>query len=58
MIIQPSQNEKLEKIKRIKDEIHHLQEYLLSDCCKQCAEIVSKIEDYQNEIKHLEILGE
>lgn len=58
MIIQPSQNEKAEKIKRIKDEIHHLKEYLLSDCCKQCAEIVSKIEDYQNEIKHLEILGE
>lgn len=50
-----SQNQKTkEKIANLKDEIHHLKEYLLSDCCRQCTEIVSKIEKYQNEIKELE----
>lgn len=43
-----------EKIEKIKDDIFHLKEYLLSDCCKQCAEIVAKIEQYQNEIHFLE----
>lgn len=43
-----------EKIEKIKDNIFHLKEYLLSDCCKQCAEIVTKIEQYQNEIHLLE----
>lgn len=55
MTSQPNKKERLEKIR---DEIHHLKEYLLSDCCKQCAEIVSKIEDYQNEIMQLELHGE
>jgi len=43
-----------EKIEKIKDDIFHLKEYLLSDCCKQCADIVAKIEQYQNEIHFLE----
>lgn len=43
-----------EKIEKIKDDIFHLKEYLLSDCCKQCADIVAKIEQYQNEIQFLE----
>lgn len=47
-----------EKIEELKDEIFHLKEYLLSDCCKQCAEIVSKIESYQHEIRQLELQGE
>jgi hypothetical protein len=42
-----------EKIKSLKDEIHHLKEYLVSDCCKKCFEIVSKIEAYQKEIEKI-----
>jgi hypothetical protein len=41
------------KIKNLKDEINHLKEYLLSDCCRQCSEIVSKIEEYEKKIKKL-----
>lgn len=43
-----------EEIRRIKDEIHSLKEYLLSDCCRQCAEIITKIEKYESEIRTLE----
>lgn len=42
-----------EKIKSLTDEIHHLKEYLLSDCCKQCADIIDKIEQYQQDIERL-----
>jgi len=48
-----SQKER-EKIKSLKDEIHHLEEYLLSDCCEKCFEIVSKIEAYQKEIEKIQ----
>lgn len=47
-------NPNQKKIKDLKDEIHHLKEYLLSDCCRQCSEIVSKIEKYQEELHILE----
>lgn len=43
-----------EKIANLKDEIHHLKEYLLSDCCRQCSEIISKIEKYEQEVRDLE----
>lgn len=43
-----------EKIANLKDEIHHLKEYLLSDCCRQCSEIINKIEKYEQEVKDLE----
>lgn len=43
-----------EKIANLKDEIQHLKEYLLSDCCRQCSEIISKIEKYEKEIKDIE----
>ena len=42
------------KIKSLKDEIYHLREYLYSDCCKKCADIVLKIEQYQKEIEKLQ----
>lgn len=48
-----NQNEK-EKIASLKDEIHHLKEYLLSDCCRQCSEIIAKIEKHEKELKDLE----
>jgi hypothetical protein len=47
-------NQNQAKIENLKDEIHHLKEYLLSDCCRQCSEIVSKIEQYQKELYQLE----
>jgi hypothetical protein len=43
-----------EKIKSLKDEIHHLKEYLVSDCCKQCSDIINKIEQHQQEIQKLQ----
>ena len=43
-----------EKIKSLKDEIYHLKEYLYSDCCKKCADIVLKIEQYQQQIESLQ----
>lgn len=42
-----------EEIKKIQEEIYTLKEYLLSDCCKQCSEIVDRIERYQTEIIQL-----
>jgi hypothetical protein len=42
-----------EKIIKLQEEIHLLKEYLLSDCCKQCAEIINKIEKYEAELKTL-----
>ena len=43
-----------ETISNLKNEIYHLKEYLVSDCCRQCSEIISKIEKHQQEIKELE----
>jgi hypothetical protein len=41
------------KIKTLEEEIEHLKEYLLSDCCRQCVDIISKIDKYQIEITEL-----
>jgi hypothetical protein len=46
-------NQKNAEIKKLKEEIVYLKEYLLSDCCKQCSFIVNKIEKYQKEIELL-----
>ena len=43
-----------EKIKNLEDEISHLKEYLISDCCKQCSDIINKIEQHQQEIQKLQ----
>lgn len=48
-----NQNQKNEEIKKLKEEIASLKEYLLSDCCKQCDYIVNKIEEYQKEVERL-----
>lgn len=45
--------QKNEEIRRLKEEIVSLKEYLLSDCCKQCDYIVNKIEEYQKEVERL-----
>lgn len=52
MLNHPNQKTK-EKIKILEEEIHHLREYLFSDCCRQCEYIAKKIEDYQKEIEKL-----
>ena len=44
---------KQEEIKRLKEEIWHLDEYLLSDCCRQCAYIVETIESLKKEIEKI-----
>jgi hypothetical protein len=49
-------NPNQKKIENLKDEIHHLREYLLSDCCRQCLEIVSKIEEHEKELYQLETI--
>jgi len=49
-------NPNQKKIENLKDEIHHLREYLLSDCCRQCLEIVSKIEEHKKELYQLETI--
>lgn len=46
-------NQKNAEIKKLKEEIASLKEYLLSDCCKQCDYIVNKIEEYQKEVERL-----
>lgn len=42
-----------QEIHRLEEEIAHLKEYLLSDCCRQCADIIKKIDDYELEIQVL-----
>ena len=42
------------QIKHLKEKIHELQEYLISDCCRQCQAIIKTIEDYQKEIEQLQ----
>lgn len=42
-----------DEIKRLEEEVHHLKEYLLSDCCRQCSEIILKIDKYELEIQDL-----
>lgn len=41
------------KIQKLEEEIAHLKEYLLSDCCRQCSDIISKIDKYRQEIEEL-----
>jgi hypothetical protein len=43
------------KIQQLEEEIAHLKEYLLSDCCRQCSEIISKIDKYREEITLLNL---
>lgn len=43
-----------QKINHVKEKIHELEEYLTSDCCKQCLMIIKSIEEYQEEIIQLE----
>ena len=42
------------QISHLKEKIHELQEYLISDCCKRCLKIIQTIEDYQEEIRVLQ----
>lgn len=44
----------LKEIGSLKIELDILQEYVLSDCCKQCSDIRSKISYYENKIQQLE----
>lgn len=39
-----------QKLKDLKEKIHELQEYLLSDCCKTCRLIIDTINEYEQEI--------
>ena len=41
------------EIQKLEEEIAHLKEYLLSDCCRQCSQIIEKIENYNKEIDNL-----
>lgn len=41
------------EIQNLKERIHELEEYLISDCCKQCVGIVNTIKRYQEEIEAL-----
>lgn len=47
------QEKKEEEVKKLKEQVSSLKEYLLSDCCKQCDYIVEKIQEYQKEIERL-----
>jgi hypothetical protein len=49
-----SQDTQQKEINRLKEKIHELQEYLLSDCCRQCLVLIKTIEDYQKEIEILQ----
>ena len=51
----PTLQEKENQINLLKEKIHELQEYLISDCCRQCLVIIKTIEEYQEEIKKLQI---
>jgi hypothetical protein len=42
------------QISHLKEKIHELEEYLISDCCKRCLKIIQTIEDYQKEIEQLQ----
>ena len=42
------------QIKHLKEKIHELREYLISDCCRQCDAIIKTIENYQREIQKLQ----
>jgi hypothetical protein len=48
-----SNQEKL--ISHLKEKIHELREYLVSDCCRQCLGIIKTIEEYQNDINRLQM---
>jgi hypothetical protein len=43
------------QINHLKEKIHELREYLVSDCCRQCLGIIKTIEDYQNDINQLQM---
>lgn len=41
------------EIQNLKERIHELEEYLISDCCKQCVGIINTIKIYQEQIEQL-----
>jgi hypothetical protein len=41
------------EIQNLKERIHELEEYLISDCCKQCVGIIKTVEKYQEQIELL-----
>jgi hypothetical protein len=43
----------LNRIENLKERIHELEEYLISDCCQKCIEIINTIQEYQKEIELL-----
>jgi hypothetical protein len=50
----PMSQEHQKQIDHLKEKIHELQEYLISDCCRQCLSIIKIIEEHQEEIQRLQ----